>query len=178
MSIKITREDFVSQFISCKKAPDVLTTKLEKQPFCPLLSHYVIKPVATDENPFIIHHKNKQPVLVTQKKNQPRRPKAEEVTAFSDSDDDFEKVETDKKRAKNKTAVAAPEVNPQYPASDPSKVIVIGPPKNNPNAKKAPTEEKKAEVPAKKEEPAAQTQPPAAKQPSAKKAATAAASKK
>ena len=67
---------------------------------------------------------------MSQKKTAPRRPKAAEVTSFDDSDDDFEKVETDKKRLKNKAATAtAPEVNPIYPASDPSKLIIIGPKK-------------------------------------------------
>lgn len=126
MSIKITRDDFVAAFVNCKKAPAVLSTKLEKAPFCHLLSTYVIRPVACDENPFFIHHKNKQPVLVAAKKTAPRRPKAAEVTSFDDSDDDFEKVETDKKRVKAKAVAGAAEVNPQFPASDPSKVIVIG----------------------------------------------------
>ena len=171
MSIKISRDDFVSQFVNCKKAPEVLTTKLEKAPFCHLLSLYVIRPVACEESPFLIRHQNKQAVVVSQKKNAPRRPKAAEVTSFDDSDDDFEKVETDKKRIKNKVAATAPEVNPLYPASDPSKIIVVGPKKE----KKEPAPTKQAET---AKEPVqeevltrpAKAQAPAAK-PSAKKAA-------
>ena len=67
--IQITREDFVASFIKVDKSPNVLTTKLEKPPFCHLLSTYVIRPVACDEQPFLIQHKNRQPVIVSQKKN-------------------------------------------------------------------------------------------------------------
>ena len=124
--IQITREQFVASFIKVDKSPNVLTLKLEKPPFCHLASTYVIKPVACDEQPFLIQHKNKQQVIVSQKRTQPRRPKAAEVTNFdSDSDDDFNTV-SGKTRGKNTVAAAEPEVNPQFPASDPSKVIVIG----------------------------------------------------
>ena len=98
--IQITREDFVASFVKVDKSPNKLTTKLEKPPFCHLWSKYVIRPVDCDEQPFLIQHKNKQPVIVSQKKTV-RRPKAAEVTNFDDdSDEDFEKVVTDKKRAK------------------------------------------------------------------------------
>jgi len=108
--IQITREDFVASFIKVDLAPNKLTEKLEKPPFCHLLSTYVIRPVACDEQPFLIQHKNKQPVIVTKI----RRPKAKEVSNFDDSDDDFEKV-PDKKRVKGPAAAAVvpqPEVNP------------------------------------------------------------------
>lgn len=67
--IQITREDFVASFVKVDKAPSRLSEKLEKRPFCHLLSSYVIKPVACDEQPFLIQHKNRQPVIVSQKKN-------------------------------------------------------------------------------------------------------------
>ena len=47
--IQITREDFVTSFIKVDKSPNVLTSKLDKPPFCHLLSTYVIRPVACDE---------------------------------------------------------------------------------------------------------------------------------
>jgi hypothetical protein len=47
--IQITREDFVALFVKVDKAPSTLITKLEKPPFCHLLSTYVIRPVACDE---------------------------------------------------------------------------------------------------------------------------------
>ena len=44
----------------------------------------------------------------------------------SGSDDDFEKVTTDKKRAKERKPEAPViEANPKFPASDPTKVKVI-----------------------------------------------------
>jgi len=57
--IRITREDFVKGMVDVAKAPQVLLTKLNQPPLCHLLSTYVIRPVACDENPFYIHHKNK-----------------------------------------------------------------------------------------------------------------------
>jgi len=96
--IQFTRESFIASFVKVDAAPATLISKLEKPPFCHLLSTYVIRPVACDDQPFLIQHKNRQPVIVTQKKTI-RRPKASEVTDFGDdSDDDFENVVTDKKR--------------------------------------------------------------------------------
>ena len=66
--IQIKREDFVKAIVEVQTAPQVLVNKLNKAPFCHLLSTYVIRPVASDENPFIIHHKNKQPMFVSGKK--------------------------------------------------------------------------------------------------------------
>jgi hypothetical protein len=62
--------------VEVAQPPPILVAKLERNPFCHLLSRYVIRPVASDENPFIIHHKNKQPMFVSQKifKNQGGKP--------------------------------------------------------------------------------------------------------
>ena len=50
---------------------------------------------------------------------------AKQVDNFdSSSEDEFEKVKTDKKRGFKKPE-PVPEVNPKFPASDPSKVKVI-----------------------------------------------------
>lgn len=88
--------------LDVSKPPQVLVAKLDKPPFCHLLSTYVIRPVACDENPFQIHHKNKQPVFVNNKnpylkgKNaDAAQPRADEES--SSEDDEFEKVKTDKK---------------------------------------------------------------------------------
>ena len=54
--------------VEVQATPQVLITKFDKAPFCHLKSDYVIRPVASDENPFIIHHKNKQPMFVAGKK--------------------------------------------------------------------------------------------------------------
>ena len=108
--------------------PKVLEEKFAKAPFCHLLSKYVIRPVACDQLPFFIHHKNKQPIFMQEKRG-PRR-ETKEVMGFSSSDegDEFEKVKTDNKRAAKKTSgVSEPAQNPQFPASDPSKVKVVAP---------------------------------------------------
>ena len=96
--IKISREDFVKNFVEVSKPPACLTEKLQSQPLCHILSQYVIRPVACDTNPFFIHHKNKQPVVVHQKRNKP--PTAKEVDNFDsdNSNDEFEKVSGEKKR--------------------------------------------------------------------------------
>ena len=143
--IQITREQFVASFIKVDKSPNVLTLKLEKPPCCHLASTYVINPVACDEQPFLIQHKNKQQVIVSQKRQQPRRPKAAEVTNFdSDSDDDFNTVAIGArgKQTSYPKEAAEPEVNPNFPASDPSKVIVIGKGEKKPEPVAAQKEEK------------------------------------
>ena len=107
--IQITRDDFIKSLIEVQAPPQVLVSKLDKAPFCHLLSTYVIRPVASDENPFIIHHKNKQPVFVQQKKfggkgkfNQESDPAItrNEPENEESSDDEFQTVKTDKKRVK------------------------------------------------------------------------------
>ena len=65
--IQIKREDFVKAMVEVSAPPRALVEKLERPPFCHLLSTYVIRPVACEQNPFIIHHKNKQPMYVSQK---------------------------------------------------------------------------------------------------------------
>ena len=93
---------------------------MDKPPFCHLLSTYVIRPVAGDENPFVINHKNKQPLYVQNKKNKghygprPTEPQGaiqrnEMDPAIVNSDsDDFEQVKTDKKRVKKQQPPFAP----------------------------------------------------------------------
>ena len=152
--IRITREEFVNCLIEVKEPPKVLKTKLDKPPFCHLLSTYVIRPVAGDEQPFVINHKNKQPLYVQNKKHKGHygpRPSDPQATiqrnevdtanqANDEDSDDFEQVKTDKKRVKKpqggfpskeasdkpKLDSNVPEQATLYPASDPSKVKVIG----------------------------------------------------
>jgi hypothetical protein len=51
---------------------------------------------------------------------------AKQVDNFdSSSEDEFEKVKTDKKRGAKKPEPVVQEVNPKFPASDPTKVKVI-----------------------------------------------------
>lgn len=85
---------------------------------------------------------------MSQKRQQPRRPKAAEVTNFdSDSDDDFNTVAVGArgKQVSLAAATAEPEVNPNFPASDPSKVIVIGKGEKKPEPAAAQKEEKVVE---------------------------------
>ena len=63
--IQINRDDLVKAMIEVSDPPKVLVAKLDTPPFCHLLSTYVIKPVAFDKDPFVIHHKNKQPMFVS-----------------------------------------------------------------------------------------------------------------
>jgi hypothetical protein len=102
-----------------KQPPQELRDKLEKPPMCHLLSTYVILPVASDAQPFFIHHKNRQPIIAKKKFHD----KADEMS--DDSDDEFEKVKTDKKRVKKPT-VSNTGYNPMFPASDPTKVKLLG----------------------------------------------------
>jgi len=163
--IQISREDFVKAFVDIAKPPQTLVTKLNKPPLCHLLSTYVIRPVACDENPYYIHHKNKQPVTMSQqriKKNNLFRNDQTDpaiVDGDSSSDDEFKTVKTDKKRVKKPVQQVFPvrETAGIYPASDPSKVIVID--KKAQKAEEAPKEEP---APAKKEEVKAPVKPKAA----------------
>lgn len=138
--IQITREDLVAQFIEVKQTPLELTDKFQKAPFCHLLSSYVIRPVACDQLPFFIHHKNKQPITTSHiKKPRNNKKTGLQVENFDDpdpiardtkkieteSDDEFETVQADKKRAKKPAFIPVQEFNPQFPASDPTKVKVI-----------------------------------------------------
>lgn len=135
--IQIKREDFVKAMVEVSAPPRALVEKLERPPFCHLLSTYVIRPVACDENPFIIHHKNKQPMFVSsQKKGKPARHELEDAIVRNgttndqdSSDDEFETVKTDKKRVKKAPLTRVinyyTPANPQFPASDPSSVKVI-----------------------------------------------------
>ena len=61
------REELVKKFVEVSEAPATLVKAFEKPPFCHMLSTYVIRPVACDQLPFVIHHKNKQPMLIPQK---------------------------------------------------------------------------------------------------------------
>ncbi len=61
---KYSRIDLVRRFVEVKEPPTELATKFENQPLKHLLSKYVIRPVACDQLPWFIHHKNKQPVLL------------------------------------------------------------------------------------------------------------------
>ena len=61
------REELVKKFIEVQEPPAALVKAFEKPPFCHMLSTYVIRPVACDQLPFVIHHKNKQPVLLQSK---------------------------------------------------------------------------------------------------------------
>jgi hypothetical protein len=139
-SIKYKREDLVKKFIEVQEPPSALVKAFEKPPFCHMLSTYVIRPVACDQLPFVIHHKNKQPVLLQQKQQKPRprqNEKGKEVLNFEsdgekeaedqDDDDEFETVRADKKRGahQKKPVAEPPAADPRFPASDPSKVKVI-----------------------------------------------------
>jgi hypothetical protein len=123
--IQITRDDLLEAFPEVQTPSVVLTTKFSKAPFCHLLSTYVIRPVACDQLPFFIHHKNRQPIYTQEKKFHRGGERAKQVENFSESeeDDEFEQVKTDKKRGQKKEPVA--DFNPKFPASDPSKVKVI-----------------------------------------------------
>lgn len=125
--IQLTRDDLLEAFPEIQTAPEILMTKFQRAPFCHLLSTYVIRPVACDQLPFFIHHKNKQPIFMQEKKIQRGGERAKQVQNFSDGsedDDEFEKVKTDKKRGLKKPEPVA-EFNPKFPASDPTKVKVI-----------------------------------------------------
>ena len=103
----------LTDFVEVAEPPQILTEKFAKAPFCHLLSKYVIRPVACDQLPFFIHHKNKQPIFMQEKKG-PRR-ETKEVMGFSSSEegDEFEKVKTDKNRAaKKNSGVQEPVQNP------------------------------------------------------------------
>jgi len=156
--------------------------KFDKKPLCHILSTYVIKPVANDKNPFFIHHKNKQPIFVSNRKPQ-QQVKAE---VSSDEDDEFETVKTHQKRIKKPVAYHGYNQNPQFPASDPSKIVLVAPGQKpakkeetaqeeikrvEPKAEEAKPEEKAA--PKKVEEPKPVAKPaakPAAEKPKPKKA--------
>lgn len=70
MDIRVTyeREDLVKKFIEVSEAPAAVTKAFEKHPLCHIYSKYTIRPVACDQLPFAIHHKNKQPITMAQKK--------------------------------------------------------------------------------------------------------------
>ena len=114
----------MAKIVDVKQPPEDLKKKLERPPLCHILSTYVILPVASDAQPFFIHHKNKQPIVAKKKHFQKQQQESSE-----DSDDEFQKVKTDKKRTKK---VAQPVKAPQFPASDPSKIIIIGDKKEAP----------------------------------------------
>jgi hypothetical protein len=124
--IQLTRDDLLEAFPEIETAPEILTLKFSKAPFCHLLSTYVIRPVACDQLPFFIHHKNKQPIFMQEKKFHRGGERAKQVDNFSEEsdDDEFEQVKTDKKRGQKKPEPVA-DFNPKFPASDPSKVKVI-----------------------------------------------------
>lgn len=123
--IQITRDELLEQFPEVQTPPEILQTKFAKAPFCHLLSTYVIRPVACDQLPFFIHHKNKQPIFMQEKKTRRGGEQAKQVDNFdSSSEDEFEKVKTEKKRGLKKPEPAV-EFNPKFPASDPTKVKVI-----------------------------------------------------
>ena len=96
--IQINLQDFVKKMVEVQKPPQSLVEKLNDTPFCHLLSTYVIRPVACDENPFIIHHKNKQPMFVSNKDVVKAPVTSQPGEDDSSSDNDFETVQTDKKR--------------------------------------------------------------------------------
>jgi len=103
--VTFEREDLVRKFVEVTEPPVALTTAFERHPLCHLLSKYTIRPVACDQHPFVIHHKNKQPMLLQQKKPRARQnDKGKEVDNFDsdneeeDDDDEFETVRADKKR--------------------------------------------------------------------------------
>tara|TARA_B110000285_G_scaffold47104_1_gene53079 strand:+ start:109 stop:423 length:315 start_codon:yes stop_codon:yes gene_type:complete len=103
----------LTDFVEVGEPPEILQEKFARAPFCHLLSKYVIRPVACDQLPFFIHHKNKQPIFMQEKKG-PRR-ETKEVQGFSSSEeeDEFEKVKTDNKRGAKKTSgVEVPVSNP------------------------------------------------------------------
>lgn len=153
--IRITREQFVQKQVEVTAVPQMLTEKLNKPLFCHLLSTYVIRPVACDENPFIILHKNKQPMFVSHKKVRQQKTADEEQQRDEEesSDEGFETVKTDKKRIKNKIPVKQPElvpVNPHFPATDPNKIVVlekkVKAPKTERTLESQPLQEKKEAV--------------------------------
>ena len=77
--------------------------------------------------PFFIHHKNRQPIFTQEKKFHRGGERAKQVENFSDeSDDEFEQVKAEKKRGSKKPVA---EIDPRFPASDPSYVkhIVAAP---------------------------------------------------
>ena len=80
--------------VDVSKPPQVLITKLDKHPFSHLLSTYVIRPVACDENPFYIHNKNKQQGF---NNKYVKGGNAAKDADSSSEDDEFEKVKTYKK---------------------------------------------------------------------------------
>lgn len=105
--IKFEREDLVKKFLEVETPPAALSKAFEKHPLCHILSMYTIRPVACDQYPFKIHHKNKQPVILQQKKPRQRNDKGREVDNLDsgdekeddeDDDDEFETVTADKKR--------------------------------------------------------------------------------
>lgn len=154
--IRITREEFVKAMVEIVAPPKALVSKLDKPPLCHLLSTYVIRPVASDENPFLIHHKNKQPVFVQNKKfnkyaQNEEAPFKKNDGEESSSDDEFEKVKTDKKRVrKPQNFISRSDAMPQnseFPASDPAKVKIIE------RRAKEEKEEPKEETPTVVEEP-------------------------
>ena len=115
--IQISREDFVNLLVDIAKPPMSLVKKLDKPPLCHLLSTYVIKPVACDENPFYIHYKNKQQAASSgaRKFNNKNKMMIEDpavVEGDSSSDDEFAKVKTDKKRVRKNLV---PYVHPVEP---------------------------------------------------------------
>ena len=123
--IQITREQFLSKIVDVEQPPNYLKSKLEKPPLCHILSTYVILPVASDTKPFFIHHKNKQPIIANKKYLQ------RQEESSGDSDDEFQKVKTDKKRVK-RNPQPVQTFTPVFPASDPSKVIIVGEKKEAP----------------------------------------------
>jgi|TARA_B110000503_G_C6911758_1_gene314948 hypothetical protein len=66
--IQLTRDELLESFPEVQTPPEVLSNKFQRAPFCHLLSTYVIRPVACDQLPFFIHHKNKQPIFMQEKK--------------------------------------------------------------------------------------------------------------
>lgn len=58
------RDDLVKKFVEVAEPPLALSKAFERHPLCHLLSKYTIRPVACDQHPFVIHHKNKQPLLL------------------------------------------------------------------------------------------------------------------
>lgn len=83
--IKYEREDLIKKFVEVEAPQAALTKAFEKHPLCHILSMYTIRPVACDQFPFKIHHKNKQPVILQQSKPRHRNEKVSKEVDNLDS---------------------------------------------------------------------------------------------
>ena len=83
--IQYEREDLIKKFVEVEAPQAALAKAFEKHPLCHILSMYTIRPVACDQYPFKIHHKNKQPVILQQSKPRLRNEKVSKEVDNLDS---------------------------------------------------------------------------------------------